>query len=284
MTYGAYPFQSYKLCFVDDLHTDVINTGSFSIFSSRLLFPEDVIEPLDRVTRQLVHALATQWIGINIVPKESSGFWVVVGIAYFITDVFMKKLTGNNEYRYNQKRAVDRVVELDVNRPSLSDVGAFLTLDPSLLEFMELKAPLVLFILDRRLTKAGHSAGLSRIISRVFLNAKVGDLPNGALDAPYFMRTCEKLGHIKLDVFYTQWVEGAGCPKFRVSQRFNKKKLVVEMLIQQYQNDNVKEPNIESKTFMRDVREERHDVYAGPIQPSFSVRSLLLTQNLLLTG
>ena len=275
MTYGAYPFQDYKLCFVDDLHTDILDTGSLSICSSRLLFPEDIIEPLDRVTRQLVHALAAQWIGINIVPRDPHDFWVVVGIAYFITDIFMKRLTGNNEYRYNQKRAVDRVVELDVNRPSLLDLGALITLDPSLLAFMELKAPLVLFILDRRLTKAGHSTGLSRIISRVFLNAKVGDLPNGALDAAYFMKTCEKLGHIKLDVFYAQWVEGAGCPKFRVTQRFNKKKLVVEMLIQQTQSENNTEPNLESATFMRDVKEDHHDVYAGPIQPSFTVRDPL---------
>ena len=97
MTYGSYPFSDYSLCFVDDLHPDILDTGSLSICSSRLLFPEDVIEPLDRVTRQLVHALAVQWMGIDIVPKAPSDFWVVVGIAYFITDVFMKKLCGNNE-------------------------------------------------------------------------------------------------------------------------------------------------------------------------------------------
>ena len=275
LNYGAYPFQSYKLCFVDDLYKDIVDTGSLSICSSRLLFPEDIIEPLDRVTRQLVHSLAVQWIGIDIVPKEPDDFWVVVGIAYFITDMYMKKLTGTNEYRYNQRRAADRVVELDVHRPSLADLGDFITLDPSLLEFMEIKAPLVLFVLDRRLTKAGHSAGLSRIISRIFLNAKVGDLPNGTLDTAYFMRTCEKLGHLKLDVFFAQWVDGAGCPKFRVTQRFNKKKLVVEMLIQQFQSENVKEPNLESATFMRDVKEDRNDVYAGPIQPAFTVSGRL---------
>lgn len=274
MNYGAYPFSDYKLCFVDELHADIIDTGSLSICSNRLLFPEDIIEPLDRVTRQLVHALAAQWVGINIVPKSPSDLWVVVGIAFFITDMFMKKLTGNNEYRYNQKRAADRVVELDINRPSLFDLGALITLDSSELEFMELKAPLVLFILDRRLTKAGVASGLSRTISRIFLNAKVGDLPNGALDAPYFLRTCEKLAHLKLDSFYAQWIEGAGCPRFMVTQRFNKKKLVVEMLIDQKQSENVKEPNLESKTFMRDVKEDRNDVYAGPIQPAFTVSYL----------
>lgn len=245
-----------------------------SICSNRLLFPEDVIEPMDRVTRQLVHALAVQWMGINIVPKSSSDLWVVVGIAYFITDIFMKKLCGNNEYRYNQKRAADRVVELDVDRPSLHDTGALITLDPSELEFLDLKAPLVLFILDRRLSKAGTSGGLSRIISRILLNAKVGDLANGTIDSPYFIRTCEKLGHMKFDVFFAQWVEGAGCPKFRVTQRFNKKKLVVEMMIQQTQAENIKARDMDSENFIRDVKEDHKAVYAGPIQPAFTVCTL----------
>ena len=271
MTFGSYPFSGYSLCFVDDLQRDIVDTGSLSFCSNRLLFPEDVLEPLDRVSRQLVHALAVQWMGINIVPKDPSDVWVVVGIAYFITDVFMRKLSGNNEYRYNQKRAADRVVELDVDRPSLHDTGALINLDPSELEFMELKAPLVLFILDRRLAKAGTSGGLSRIISRILLNAKVGDLANGAIDSPYFIKTCEKLGHMKFDVFFAQWVEGAGCPKFRVTQRFNKKKLVVEMMIQQIQAENIKDRDMDSETFVRDVLEEHRAVYAGPIQPAFTV-------------
>ena len=274
MTYGSYPFSDYSLCFVDDLHPDIVDTGSLSICSSRLLFPEDVIEPLDRVTRQLVHALTVQWMGIDIVPKAPSDFWVVVGIAYFITDIFMRKLCGNNEYRYNQKKAADRVVELDVDRPSLHDTGALITLDPSELEFLELKAPLVLFILDRRLAKAGTSGGLSRIISRILLNAKVGDLANGTIDSPYFIRTCEKLGHMKFDIFFAQWVEGAGCPKFRVTQRFNKKKLVVEMMIQQTQAESVKDRDMDSETFVRDVKEEHRAVYAGPVQPAFTVCTL----------
>lgn len=253
---------------MDDLSPDILDTGSLSICSNRLLFPEDVLEPIDQVTHQLIRALACQWMGINIIPKEPADTWVVVGIAYFIADIFMKKLAGNNDYRFRQKKASDRVSELDVARPSLHDTGAIVYMDPSEFEFMAMKAPLVLFILDRRLAKASGSAGLSRIISRVFLNAKVGDMANGAISTAYFMKTCEKLGHAKLDVFFNQWVFGAGCPRFRVSQRFNKKKLVVEMLIQQVQGE-VAEKDLEKDTFMRDVKEEGHEVYAGPVQPVF---------------
>ena len=255
---------------MDDLSPDIVNTGSLSICKNQLLFPENIIEPLDRVTRQLVHAIASQWMGINIVPKEPADTWVVVGVSYFMTDIFMKKLCGNNEYRFRQKQASDRILDLDIARPSLYDIGAIVHLDPLELEFMELKAPLVLFILDRRLTKASGSSGLSRIISRIFLNAKVGDLASAAVYTTYFMKTCEKLGHAKLDVFFAQWIYGAGCPRFRVTQRFNKKKLVVEMLIQQVQTETV-DRDLQIDSFMRDVKEDTQNVFAGPVQPVFTV-------------
>ena len=238
--------------------------------SNRLLFPEDITEPLDRVTRQIIHALASQWVGVDIIPKDATDTWVVVGIAYYMTDIFMRRISGNNEYRYRQKMASDRVVEMDVARPSIYETGPLVTLDPSELLFLEVKAPLVLFILDRRLTKMSGSTGLSRIISRIFLNAKVGDLNNTSVDTTYFMKTCEKLGHAKLEVFFNQWVYGAGCPQFYVTQRFNKKKLVVELVIQQTQAEPT-DKDLEKSTFMRDVKEDREGVYAGEVQPCFQV-------------
>ncbi|KZF26135.1 hypothetical protein L228DRAFT_242553 [Xylona heveae TC161] len=270
MTFGSYPFSSYKLCFLDDQVDETVNLASMALCSNRLLFPEDIVDQMDNSTRALIHALASQWIGVNIIPREPTDLWAIVGISHFITDMFMKKLCGNNEYRYRQKRTADRICQLDVNRPSIHSMGALLSLDPTELEFLSLKAPLVLFILDRRLAKASGSSGLSRIISRIFLNAKVGDLPNGALTTAYFMRTCEKLGHAKLDVFFQQWVYGAGCPRFLITQRFNKKKLVVEMLIKQVQSDQALDRNLEVDYFMRDVKEELHNIYAGPVQPVFT--------------
>ena len=279
LTYGSYPFSSYKLCFVDDQVLDCIDGASLTLCNNRLLFPAEVIEPMNTVTRQLVHALASQWIGVNIIANELEDTWAVVGIAYFITDQFMKKLTGNNEYRYKQKRAVDQTVQDDVARPSLYKLGSSMKIDPLQMEFMALKAPLVLFILDRRLAKASGSTGLSRIVSRVFLNARTGDLPNSAINTPYFLKTCEKLGHAKLDTFFAQWVYGAGYPKFRVSQRFNKKKLVVEMTIHQTQADPTPERYLDKRTFMRDVKEYDKNVCAGPVQPAFTVCDGLILQN-----
>ncbi|KAL4765133.1 transcription initiation factor TFIID subunit TAF2 [Aspergillus foveolatus] len=270
MTYGSYPFSSYKMCFVDDAPEDTLPTACFSICSSRLLFPEDIIDPMYDSTRAITHALAAQWIGVNIVPKEPADTWVTVGVAWYITDTFMRKLCGNNEYRFRLKLMSDRVCDLDYERPSVYDMGNILSIDPSEAKFIALKAPLVLFILDRRLTKASGKATMSRIISRLFLNARMGELPNGAVTSSVFQKTCERLGHAKLDTFFNQWIYGAGCPRFQATQRFNKKKLVVEMMIKQVQSDQPTARDLEKDAFMRDVKEEIRNVYAGTIQPVFT--------------
>ena len=268
-TYGSYPFSSYKLCFVDEMLVDHFDTASLSLCCNRMLFPTEVIDPIYTVTRELVFALASQWSGVNIAPAEPTDVWAVIGIAYYITDMFLRKLSGNNEYRYQQKIASRKVCKMDVGRPSIHESGTYLPFDRSYRELIALKAPLVLFILDRRLTKASGSTGLSRIISRFFLNANVGELPNGALSTSFVIRTCERLGHTKLDVFFNQWVYGAGYPSFMVTQKFNKKKLVVEINISQEEKGENSDQDIRPSEFMREVKEDSNGVFAPSPQPFF---------------
>lgn len=267
---GSYPFSSYKMCFVDDSSETIIPTACLSICSSHLLFPEDVIDPIYDTTRALVYALSCQWSGINIIPKEPADTWVTVGIAWYITDIFMKVLCGNNEYRFRLKQMSDRVCDMDYERPSIYEMGNILKLDQSEFDFIALKAPLVLFILDRRLTKASGKATMARIVSRLFIASRAGDMPNSIITSAYFQKTCERLGHAKLDAFFQQWVYGAGCPRFQATQRFNKKKLVVEMMIKQVQSDQPTTRDLGKDTFMRDVKEEIRGVYAGGVQPVFT--------------
>ncbi|KAE8151084.1 hypothetical protein BDV25DRAFT_153345 [Aspergillus avenaceus] len=270
LSYGTYPYSSYKICFVDDAPVDMLTTACLSVCSSHLLFPEDILDPMYDSTRTLVYGLACQWLGINVIPKEPSDTWITVGVAWFITDSFMKRLCGNNEYRFRLKQMSDRVCELDYERPSIYDLGNILSLDPSEIEFMSFKAPLVLYILDRRLTKLTGKSQMSRIIGRIFLNVRMGDIPNQALSTAWFQRLCERFGHLKLDAFFQQWVYGAGCPRFTATQRFNKKKLVVEMMIKQVQSEQPTTRDLDKNTFMRDVKEEIRTVYAGVVQPVFT--------------
>jgi transcription initiation factor TFIID subunit 2 len=270
LNFGSYPFPDYKLCFVDDQGSDTEPIAAMSLCSSRLLFPEDIIDPEVEVTRTLIHALASQWIGVSIIAAQRSDMWVVVGVSHFITELCMQKLSGNNEYRFRMKSQSDKLVELDIQRPSLFALGEILHLGQFEMDFMVLKAPLVLFILDRRLTKLSGSTGIARVISRLLYNASIGELTDKTVTTEGFRRLCEKIGHYKLDAFFNQWVMGAGCPRFLVTQKFNKKKLAVEMTISQKQDTLPTQRRLEKEAFLREFKEETNGVYAGDVQSVFT--------------
>ncbi len=236
-SYISCPVKSYAMCFVEDAPAETSIFAGFTACSSRLLYPEEVIDPAPEVTRTLVHAIVSQWIGVNIIATNPQDNWVIIGGAHFITNLFMRELSGNNEYRAYVKQQADTVVELDYIRPSIYDLGALLHVDPSAYDFLAIKAPVVLFILDRRIAKKEGTSKMPGILGKILTRARTGDLENNALSTELFQKITERMGHEKIDDFLGQWVKGAGCPRFFARQRFNKKKLVVEMTIQQEQTD-----------------------------------------------
>ena len=270
LTFGSFPFSEAKLVFVDDQINDVEHTASLSLCSSRLLYPKEMIDPEREVTRTLAHALASQWIGVGIVPVEATDRWVTIGISHFMAGIYMKTLCGNNDYMFRQKTESDRLVEMDIDRPPLTVLGNVLSLGPFEYEFMALKAPLVLFILDKRIIKAMGSAGLARVITKLIMTANTGGEPESVISTESFRKLTEKITKYRqTEAFWTQWVFGSGCPRFQIQQKFNKKRSCVEMKIMQKQSDLLNQPRtIPKEDFLREFREAEVD--AGEIQRFFT--------------
>ncbi|EXJ58437.1 hypothetical protein A1O7_05862 [Cladophialophora yegresii CBS 114405] len=268
--YISCPVKSYAMCFVEDAPAETFVFAGVAVCSTRLLYPEEVIDPAQDVTRTLVHAIVSQWIGVNIIAANPQDNWVIIGGAHFITNLFMRELSGNNEYRAYIKRQADTVVELDFNRPSIYDMGAMFHVDPSAYGFIAMKAPVVLFILDRRIAKREGTSKMPGILGKILTRARTGDLENNALSTELFQKTTERMGHEKIDDFLGQWVKGAGCPRFFARQRFNKKKLVVEMTIQQEQGDRQTSRDLNPESFMREVHEDFHGIWAAEPQQVFT--------------
>ena len=130
--YGGFPFSDYQMLFVDDLPLNTVPTAGLTICNADLLFPFEVLDFLTPNTKILIRAVADQWMGVNAIAKTPADAWIVAGIAGYMTDQYSKKLFGNNEYRWTQKQAADKVYELDVERPSLQQLGDLLHLDPTI--------------------------------------------------------------------------------------------------------------------------------------------------------
>lgn len=270
-TFAKYPFGNYKICFLDDMIQDTIALYSMAFVSNRLLFPEDVIDTETEVTRKIVYTLASQWIGINMIPNTRNDLWLVIGLAHYMTDLFMKKLCGNNEYRFRMKALSDKLVDVDIDRPCLFNLGTCLHLGEFEMEFMNLKAPVIFFILDKRLIKASGGHGLQRILQKLMTKAQIESSDRSTiLETEKFRATCEKGSRYRLESFWNQWVYGSGCPRFDVKAKFNKKRLCVELTLNQVQLQSVKKPGLEKGDFLRVVKERRAGIELGDVQPLFT--------------
>ncbi|KAK7465278.1 hypothetical protein VKT23_005257 [Stygiomarasmius scandens] len=269
--FGSYPFGSYKMVFVDELPTQRFDSSTLTLATVDLLHGEDAIEQAIETRQVLSHALACQWVGINVQPKTWSDLWLVNGLAGYINGLFLRKLFGNNEYRFRLRKDMDRCMEWDNgSMPPICQPQQFDPPDSRVLPFINLKAPLVLHILDRRLGKSGTSLGLSRILPKLFLSAISGEMQNNCLSTHAFLRMCRKVSGVDPRSFAEQWIYGSGCPAFAISASFNRKKMAVEISMRQ-----------ECTAYLANENDEIAKTLLKPVQ-YFEVCILLFTLGLII--
>ncbi|KAJ2156501.1 hypothetical protein GGF46_005146 [Coemansia sp. RSA 552] len=231
--FGSYPFATYKLVFMEGLGTEVITCASLTLVGTGLLHPRTVIEQAYETRRSVGVAVAQQWFGMHVGAATWGDWWVVAGLAGYAAGQFVRHNLGVNEHRYRLRRDMTRVCHADVNQKPLSyrDQGP---VQGEEAEFVGLKAPIVLYMIDRRMMKGGMSLGLQRVVPKILVSAISGKLEHGnAVSTGEFLRLCRRVSGVDLKAFAEQWVYGTGCPVFHVSYAFNRKKLAVEITMHQ---------------------------------------------------
>lgn len=267
--FGSFPFGSYGIVFVTGPAYPYHNFAGLSVISDSILYPADVIEPMFTVTEDILECIASQWSTINIVPQVFNDLWCTLGIARYMCFQFIKSLMGSNEFRYQIKSKMDRIVKQDVGKYPLGMQNFKFPISESDLSFVRLKAPIILFILDRRMTKTDKSFGLSRVLPKIFLQAMSGDLQNGTLSTQHFQYVCEKVNRNRLESFFKQWVYGVGTPIFNITQKFNKKRSMIEVTIRQTQLQQAKPVHPKAETFIEDSIAYLNDAPVYPTQLTF---------------
>lgn len=267
--FGSYPFTSYSIAFVSGPNYPYNNFAGLSIFSDSILYPPDVIEPMFETTEDILECIAGQWSSINIVPQVFNDIWCTVGIAKFMSLQFLRVLMGQNQLRYLIKQKMDRIVNEDVGQRPIGLHSLSFPVSEADFSFLRLKAPVILFILDRRMTKTDKSFGLSRVLPKIFLQAMSGDLQNGTLSTQHFQYVCEKVNRNRLESFFKQWVYGVGTPIFNITQRFNKKRSMIEVVIRQAQALQTNDTHPSLRSFIDESLTFLNDRPVYPVQPTF---------------
>ncbi|CAG8662544.1 9863_t:CDS:10, partial [Racocetra fulgida] len=147
--------------------------------------------------------------------------------------MYFQKIYGIPDSRYQRKK-------LDVNRHPLCTLDISLPFQSKDIEFINLKASLVLWMLNKRLTFLDYRRGIPGIIYLILNGAKEdvqkGKRP-GFLHTEEFLEMCKSVIRQELrnevKKFEKQWIYGSGCPKFKIRATFNRKKLAVEFKFEQ---------------------------------------------------
>ncbi|KAJ3208025.1 hypothetical protein HDU67_007077 [Dinochytrium kinnereticum] len=101
-------------------------------------------------------------------------------------------------------------------------------------DFVSIKAPLVIYMLDRRMGKGF----LQKSITKIMVSTMSGELQSG-LSTQNWLKVCRKVSEkTELRQFADQWIYGSGCPKFSIKYKFNRKKMMVEVNFRQ-ENSNL---------------------------------------------
>ncbi|KAK9118442.1 hypothetical protein Scep_016535 [Stephania cephalantha] len=235
---APFPFGSYKQVFIapEAVVSSLSLGASISIFSSDVLYDEKVIDQTIDTRIKLAYALARQWFGVYITPYAPNDDWLFEGLAWFLTDSFIKRFLGNNEARYRRYKANCAVCKADVSgatalSSSASSIELYGTQCLGLCgKIRSWKSVAVLQMLEKQM----GPESFRKILQSIILRAQDTSRPLRTLSTKEFRHFANKVGNLErpfLKEFFPRWVGCAGCPFLRMGLSYNKRKNIVELAV-----------------------------------------------------
>ncbi|XP_053395431.1 transcription initiation factor TFIID subunit 2-like isoform X2 [Mercenaria mercenaria] len=246
---SRYPFSCYKQVFVDESYEDMQAFATMTIFSTNLLHSARVIDQTIITRKYMAAGIAQQFFGCFIVMQCWFDAWLTKGIAAYLTQLFVKKTFGNNEYRHGIAQYLKEVEEYEAQSggivldPSTGQNNQYFscfqphTMSPAYLEMYNKKSMLILRMLEARigatlllqvfnkLQALAYTASQQKFVSNTWSNM--------LLSTNSFLKIISTVTGKDIQPFIDQWIYQSGCARFVGNFVFNRKRNVVELEIKQ---------------------------------------------------
>ena len=222
-----------------------------------LLHSKQIIEQTFLTRRLIANALARQYFGCFITMFNWHSWWLLTGLAAHLTSLYLKKILGNNEYKYMIYQDMKEVclyerehgyILLDLNFNELNSKETankcnILLKNPLIaslnyLKVAEKKAHLVIRLIDECLGREIMIQLLNKILNEA-INCSAQKTfsfncwSSLALSTESFTDTLATFSSKDIKHLLDHWVYRSGCARLNVIFNFNRKKNTLELELKQ---------------------------------------------------
>ena len=225
-----YPWEKYSQAMVDEFVAGGMeNSSATTNTADSLRHPKLAPEYEQNQDPLISHELAHQWFGDLVTTKDWGDIWLNEGFATFMETVWSEAHFGKDTADYDRweearqwfayRSLYDKpIVRYDFDESEEFDGNAYG------------KGGWVLYMLRRQLGEDAFYAGLKHYLeANRGKNVTTSDLT----------KAIEEATHTNVDPFFTQWIYGAGAPKFELSYAYDAEKKQVALTVKQTQKREV---------------------------------------------
>ena len=221
-----YPWEKYAQSMVDDFVAGGMENSSATTNTSTSLTHERLAPEFTTGEDPLIsHELGHQWFGDLVTCKDWGNIWLNEGFATFMERIWVEHNFPKDQIEYelwNDARdwfENPGLYEKPIVRHDFDDSSEF---DGNAYN----KGGWVLFMLRHQLGDEAFYAGLKRYLEvNRGKNVVTADLT----------KAVEEATHVSVDQFFTQWIYGAGAPKFDLSYTYDDAKHQILLKVKQTQ-------------------------------------------------
>ena len=221
-----YPWEKYAQVMVDDFVAGGMeNSSATTNTSNSLVHPKLVPEYTTGEDDLISHELGHQWFGDLVTTKDWGNIWLNEGFATYMEYLWMEAHYGQDEADFDRWEAARQwfaegnlfskpIVRHDFEDSSEFDGNAYT------------KGGWVLYMLRHQLGEDAFYRSLKHYLeANRGKNVVTGDLA----------KAIEESSHTNVDQFFSQWLYGAGAPKFELSYAYDNEKHQVALTVKQTQ-------------------------------------------------
>ena len=221
-----YPWEKYAQVMVDDFVAGGMeNSSATTNNSSSLVHPKLAPEYFTGEDDLISHELGHQWFGDLVTCKDWGDIWLNEGFATFLEAVWTEAHYGKDQADYERWNNAREWLESNslwnkpIVRHDFDDSSEF---DGNAYN----KAGWVLYMLRQQIGEDAFYRGL-----KYYLDVNRGK----SVVTADLAKAIEESAHVNVDQFFSQWLYGAGAPKFDLSYTYDGEKHQVMLTVKQIQ-------------------------------------------------